>query len=203
MQPNKETDMNDIHSVAVYCASSTKIQPCYYEAARELGRGLGRRGITLVNGAGNMGLMQASADACLEAGGEVVGVIPAFMVEQDWHHRGLTRLIETPDMESRKQTINDISDAAIVLPGGCGTLDELFEIVTLKQLGIYLKPIVILNTNGYYDHLLRHLEHSMEENFMRPEHRDIWCVARTAEEAIELVLTTPLFDESVRRFAKI
>ena len=195
--------MNNIHSVAVYCASSTKIKEVYYEAARQLGRGLGRRGITLINGAGNMGLMQASSDACLETGGRVVGVIPTFMIEQGWHHTGLTELIETPDMASRKQRINDMSDAAIVLPGGCGTLDELFEIVTLKQLGIYLKPIVVLNVAGYYDDLLRHLQRTIEENFMRPEHAGIWRVATTAEEAIEMVFTAPLVDESVRQFAKI
>ena len=125
------------------------------------------------------------------------------MVEQNWHYTSLTKIIETPDMESRKQTINDMTDAAIVLPGGCGTLDELFEVITLKQLGVYLKPIIILNVDGYYDHLLHHLERSMEENFMRPEHRDIWCVATTAEEAVDKVFTTPLIDESVRRFAKI
>ncbi len=195
--------MNDIKSVAIYCASSTKIKPIYYETARQLGRGLALRGVTQVNGAGNMGLMQAASDAALEAGGRVVGVIPTFMIEQNWHHTGLTQLIETPDMGSRKQTINDMTDAAIILPGGCGTLDEFFEIVTLKQLGVYLKPIVILNVDGYYDHLLLHLEHSMQENFMRNEHRDIWKVATTAEEAIDLVFTTPLIDESVRRFAKI
>lgn len=195
--------MNNIHSVAVYCASSTKIKEVYYEAARQLGRGLGRRGITLINGAGNMGLMQASSDACLEAGGRVVGVIPTFMIEQGWHHTGLTELIETPDMASRKQRINDMSDAAIVLPGGCGTLDELFEIVTLKQLGVYLKPIVVLNVAGYYDDLLRHLQRTIEESFMRPEHAGIWRVATTAEEAIEMVFTAPLVDESVRQFAKI
>lgn len=195
--------MNNIHSVAVYCASSTKIKEVYYEAARQLGRGLGRRGITLINGAGNMGLMQASSDACLEAGGRVVGVIPTFMIEQGWHHTGLTELIETPDMASRKQRINDMSDAAIVLPGGCGTLDELFEIITLKQLGVYLKPIVVLNVAGYYDDLLRHLQRTIEENFMRPEHAGIWRVATTAEEAIEMVFTAPLVDESVRQFAKI
>ncbi len=195
--------MNNIKSVAVYCASSTKIKPIYYEAARDLGRGLALRGVTLVNGAGNMGLMQASSDACLEAGGKAIGVIPSFMIAQGWQHTGLTQLIETPDMESRKQTINDMTDAAIILPGGCGTMDEFFEIVTLKQLGVYLKPIVILNIDGYYDHLLLHLERSMEENFMRHEHRDIWKVARTPEEAIDLVFTTPLIDESVRRFAKI
>ena len=195
--------MNDIKSVAIYCASSTKIKPIYYETARQLGRGLALRGVTQVNGAGNMGLMQAASDATLEAGGRVVGVIPTFMIEQNWHHTGLTQLIETPDMGSRKQTINDMTDAAIILPGGCGTLDEFFEIVTLKQLGVYLKPIVILNVDGYYDHLLLHLERSMQENFMRNEHRDIWKVATTAEEAIDLVFTTPLIDESVRRFAKI
>lgn len=178
--------MNNIKSVAVYCASSTKIKPIYYEAARDLGRGLALRGVTLVNGAGNMGLMQASSDACLEAGGKAIGVIPSFMIAQGWQHTGLTQLIETPDMESRKQTINDMTDAAIILPGGCGTMDEFFEIVTLKQLGVYLKPIVILNIDGYYDHLLLHLERSMEENFMRHEHRDIWKVARTPEEAIDL-----------------
>jgi len=195
--------MNDIKSVAIYCASSTKIKPVYYEVARQLGRGLALRGVTQVNGAGNMGLMQAASDAALETGGRVVGVIPSFMIEQNWHHTGLSQIIETTDMESRKQTINDMTDAAIVLPGGCGTLDELFEIVTLKQLGVYLKPIVILNVDGYYDYLLRHLERSMEENFMRSEHRDIWKVATTAEEAIDLVFNTPLIDESVRRFAKI
>jgi uncharacterized protein (TIGR00730 family) len=195
--------MNDIHSVAIYCASSTKIKPIYYETARQLGRGLALRGVTQVNGAGNMGLMQAASDAALEVGGKVIGVIPSFMIEQNWHHTGLTQIIETDNMESRKQTINDMTDAAIVLPGGCGTLDELFEIITLKQLGVYLKPIIILNVDGYYDYLLKHLERSMQENFMRREHCDIWKVATSAEEAIDLVFTTPLIDESVRRFAKI
>lgn len=195
--------MNDIHSVAIYCASSTKIKPIYYEAASRLGQLLADRGVTQVNGAGNMGLMQATSDAALAAGGKVIGVIPHFMIEQNWHHTGLTQIIETEDMESRKQTINDMTDAAIVLPGGCGTLDELFEIMTLKQLGVYLKPIVILNIDGYYDYLLLHLQRSMEENFMRKEHADIWRVAKTPEEAVEMVFTTPLIDESVRRFAKI
>ena len=195
--------MNSIHAVAIYCASSTKIKECYYQVARELGRGLAKRGVTQVNGAGNMGLMRAASDGSLEAGGKVIGVIPSFMVEQNWHYPNMSEIIETPDMQSRKHTINNMTDAAIVLPGGCGTLDELFEIITLKQLGVYLKPIIILNVEGYYDLLLQHLERSMEENFMRDEHRDIWRVATTAEEAIDLVFSTPLIDESVRRFAKI
>ena len=107
-------------NIAVYCASSTKIHEDFFAAARALGHGLGSRGIGIVNGAGNMGLMAASADACLAAGGEVTGVIPSFMIEQGWHHQGLTHLIETRDMHERKETIARLSDGCIALPGGCG-----------------------------------------------------------------------------------
>ena len=189
--------------IAIYCASSTKIHPDYFEAARALGRGLAQRGIGLINGAGHMGLMGASSDACLAAGGEVTGVIPTFMVEQNWHHTGLTRLIETPDMHERKLTIANLSDGCIALPGGCGTLDELMEIITWKQLGLYLKPIVILNLRGYYDPLLAQLQRGIDEHFMGERHARIWRVATTPEEAIDLVLSTPLWDASVRKFAAI
>lgn len=189
--------------IAVYCASSTKIHEEFFEAARALGRGMAQRGIGLINGAGHMGLMGASSDACLAAGGEVTGVIPTFMVEQGWHHKGLTRLIETPDMHERKQTIARMSDGCIALPGGCGTLEELLEVITWKQLGLYLKPIVILNTQGYYDPLLAQLQRGIDEHFMGPRHAEIWRVAQTPEEAIDLVLSTPLWDSSVRKFAAI
>lgn len=190
-------------NVAVYCASSTKIKECYFEVARQVGRLLAEHGIGLVNGAGNMGLMQASSDACLEAGGTVTGVIPQFMVDQNWHHAGLSRLIVTDGMHSRKQTMADMTDGAIVLPGGCGTFDELFELITWKQLGLYLNPIVIVNVDGYFDTLLDLLQKAIDENFMRPQHGDIWRVATTAAEAIELLLSTPQWDTNVRRFAAI
>jgi len=189
--------------IAVYCASSTKVHPDYFAAARAIGEGMARRGIGLINGAGNMGLMAASSDACLAAGGEVTGVIPSFMVEQDWHHKGLTQLIETHDMHERKQTIARLSDGCIALPGGCGTLEELMEVITWKQLGIYLKPIVILNTRDYYAPLLQQLRRGIDEHFMGERHAEIWRVATTPEEAIELVLSTPLWDKSVRKFAAI
>jgi uncharacterized protein (TIGR00730 family) len=189
--------------IAVYCASSTKIHPDYFIAARAVGEGLAHRGIGLINGAGHMGLMGASSDACLAAGGEVTGVIPSFMVEQSWHHTGLTHLIETRDMHERKQTIAQLSDGCIALPGGCGTLEELMEVITWKQLGLYLKPIVILNTRGYYDPLLAQLQRGIEEHFLGERHASIWRVAQTAEEAIDLVLSTPLWDASVRKFAAI
>lgn len=190
-------------NIAVYCASSTKIKECYFEAAREIGRGLAQRGFGLVNGAGNMGLMQASSDACLEAGGRVTGVIPQFMVDQNWHHTGLTELIITDSMHTRKKTIADMTDGAIVLPGGCGTFDELFEIITWKQLGLYLNPIILVNVDGYFDTLLELLQKAIDENFMRVQHADIWKVARTAEEALDMLTTTPQWDTSVRRFAAI
>ena len=195
--------MNTIQSVCVYSASSTKIADCYFRAARELGELLAHHGIRLVNGAGNLGLMRACADACLEAGGQVTGVIPRFMVEQGWQHPGLTELIETEDMHTRKQTMARLSHGVIALPGGCGTLEELLEIITWKQLGLYLNPIIILNINGFFDPLFQMLERAIEENFMRQQHGDIWKVAQTPEEAVELLQTTPVWDASIRKFAAI
>ena len=149
--------MNQIHSVCVYSASSTKIDPVYFEAAEQLGRLLAEHHIRLVNGAGSIGLMCSVADAVLSNGGEVTGVIPHFMVEQNWQHTGLTELIEVTSMHERKQKMADLSDAVIALPGGCGTLEELLEVITWKQLGLYLNPVVILNVNGFYDPLLNML----------------------------------------------
>lgn len=195
--------MNKITSVCVYSASSTKIDSVYFDAARELGTLLGQRHIRLINGAGNMGLMAAVSDAALAVGGEVTGVIPRFMVEQGWHHTGLTELVEVETMHERKKTMADLSDAVIALPGGCGTLEELLEIITWKQLGLYLNPVVVLNTGGYFDPLLAMLQKAVEENFMRTQHGAIWYVAGTAREAVELVHTIPLWDASIRKFAAI
>ena len=195
--------MNKIASVCVYSASSTKIDPVYFDTAYELGTLLGQQHIRLINGAGNMGLMSAVSDAALAAGGEVTGVIPRFMVEQGWHHTGLTRLVEVESMHERKKMMADLSDAVIALPGGCGTLEELLEIITWKQLGLYLNPVVILNVKGYFDPLLAMLQRAVEENFMRTQHGSIWHVAKTVREAVELVHTVPLWDVSIRKFVAI
>ena len=192
--------MNQINSVCVYSASSTKIDKVYFEAAGRLGKLFAERRIRLVNGAGSIGLMRSVADAVLENGGEVTGVIPRFMVEQGWHHTGLTRLVEVESMHERKQLMADLSDAVIALPGGCGTLEELLEVITWKQLGLYLNPIVILNTNDFFDPLLDQLKRAIDENFMRRQHGDIWHVA---EEAVELVYRVPVWDASIRKFAAI
>lgn len=195
--------MNDIKNVCVYSASSTKIAPIYFEIAEELGHLLARKGINLINGAGSFGLMGTISNAVLQTGGTVTGVIPRFMVEQGWHHQGLTRLVETETMHERKQLMAEMSDGVIALPGGCGTLEELLEIITWKQLGIYLKPIVILNVNGYFDPLLAMLQKAIEENFMREEHRAIWQVATTAEEAVDQLFQAPAWSREIRKFAAV
>jgi len=195
--------MPEVKRICIYCSSSTKIDECYFQDARRLGQLMAARGIAVVNGAGNMGLMQASTDGCLEAGGEAIGIIPTFMIKEGWCHQGMTQIIETPDMHIRQQRMAEESDAAIILPGGCGTFAEMMELITWKQLGLYLKPIVILNTNGYYDYMLQALQRAVDMNFMREQHTAIWCVARTPEEALQLVLETPLWDTSIRRFAAI
>lgn len=194
---------NQINSVCVYCASSTKIGAVYFDAATRLGCLLGERRIRVINGAGSIGLMAAVSDAALAAGGTVTGVIPHFMVEQGWHHSGLTELIEVPDMHERKQRMADLSDAVIALPGGCGTLEELLEIITWKQLGLYVHPIVILNVNHYFDPLISMLWRAVDEQFMRPLHTDMWQVASTPEEAVEMIHSQPVWDRNRGKFAAI
>lgn len=190
-------------NITVYSASSGQVPEIYVAAARELGRLIARGSHTLVNGAGRTGLMGAVTDACLAEGGRAVGIIPQFMVEQHWQHEGMTELIVTPDMHRRKERMAEMSDACIALPGGVGTMEELLEVITWKQLGLYVNPIVILNTDGYYDPLLQLLQRAVDERFMRSLHADIWRVAATPAEALELALTTPLWDKSVQKYAAL
>lgn len=194
---------NVIKDVCVYCASSTKIPSVYFDAAERLGQLLAEQGINLINGAGRQGLMGRMSDATLACGGTVTGVIPHFMVEQGWHHHGLTRLIETETMHERKQLMAELSDGVIALPGGCGTMEELLEIITWKQLGLYLNPIIILNTDGFYDPLLTLLKQAIGQNFMRREHENIWQVASTPEEAVDLLYVTPVWNKEIRKFVAV
>ncbi len=197
------TQTEAMQNVCVYCASSTQIDEKYFRAAKELGALIAQRGLRLITGAGNQGLMNAVEEATLAVGGKVTGIIPTFMMDEGWHHTGLTELIETSTIHERKQMMADLSDGVIALPGGCGTLEELLEIITWKQLGLYLNPIIILNVDGYYDHLLAQLEQAITENFMRNIHGDIWRVATTSEEAVELLYTTPKWNGRMRGYAAI
>lgn len=160
-----------IASVCVFCGSSPGARPAYAEAARHLGRTLAAGGKRLIYGGGNVGLMGVLADAALEHRGEVIGVIPRHLVEREVAHSGLSYLRVVDSMHQRKQSMADLSDAFIVLPGGLGTLEEFFEVWTWGQLGLHRKPYGLLNVAGYFDPLLAFLDHSVEERFVSTDHR--------------------------------
>lgn len=174
-------------SVVVYCASSTEIDRVYVDAATRLGELLAENGITCINGAGCQGLMGALNDSIIHRGGKVKGVIPRFMVDAGWCHDRLTETIITETMHDRKAYMANSADAVIALPGGLGTLEELAEILTWKQLGLYKNSIVMLNVNDYYTPLLLFLEKMMEEKFLNTSYREMWKVATTPEEAVALL----------------
>ena len=195
--------MSEIKRVAVYAASSSQVSSEYIDAAAELGRTLAAEDIEIVYGAGKVGLMGALADAALDAGGKVTGVIPQFMVDNGWCREKLTNLIVTPDMHTRKEKIVSLADATIALPGGVGTLEELMEIITWKQLGLYTDPIVILNTRAYFNPLKAMLERAVEEKFMREIHRNLWSIADTPRQAADLIRNTPQWDTAISKMAQM
>lgn len=162
--------------LAVYCGSATPADPIFIESARMVGRGLAAQGIGLVYGGGRLGLMGALADAALEAGGEVIGVIPEALRNAEVAHLGCTELHIVANMHERKAMFTDLSDGFIAIPGGVGTLDELWEAVSWSQLGYHQKPVGLLNVSGYYDHLIAFMETMAQTGFVRPQHRGIVIV---------------------------
>ena len=172
-------------NICAYCGSSDRIPTAYLEAARQTGALLAERGLTLVYGAGSTGIMGTLADAVLEAGGQVVGVIPVIFNTSQLVHRNLTRLEVVADMHIRKSRLVELADAFITLPGGFGTLDELFEILTWAQIGLHQKPIGLLNTQGYFDALLDWIEHARLEGFIYEEHRALFTHAATPCELLD------------------
>jgi uncharacterized protein (TIGR00730 family) len=193
----------NIKSVCVYCASSSKIDQIYFDAATRLGSLLAKSDIACVCGAGHQGLMKELADSVLNSGGNVTGIIPRFMYEEGWFHKSLTKLIVTGTIHERKERMAQASDAIVALPGGCGTMEELLEIITWKQLGLFKGSIVILNINGYYSPLIEMLEKAVEQSFMHEAHASIWAVANTAEEALMHVLSAENWIENPRHFAVV
>ena len=160
-------------SIAVYCGSREGSQPEFAESAKECGRWIGQHGGQLVYGGGRNGLMGLVADACLAAGGQVVGVIPKSMVEREWAHAGCHELIVTDTMHERKRIMAERADAFLALPGGIGTFEEFFEAWTWRQLGFHDKPVGLLNVAGYYDALLHFLQHSVDSQFMGTVQMDL------------------------------
>jgi uncharacterized protein (TIGR00730 family) len=175
--------------VCVFCGSSQGRRASYREAASRLGRTLAQSGIGLVYGGGNVGLMGVLADAALQAGGEVIGVIPDAMVSQERAHRGVTQLRIVASMHERKALMADLSDAFIALPGGYGTFEEFCEVVTWSQLGIHAKPCGLLNVDGYYDHLLGLFDLAVQEGFVHRDMRRLVLVDATVDAVLQRLST--------------
>ncbi|MBR4721560.1 MAG: TIGR00730 family Rossman fold protein [Muribaculaceae bacterium] len=181
-------------TICIYGASSQNCRKEYVDAAFSLGEEIARRGITLVSGGGRSGLMAAAIDGANSLGGTTIGILPRFMHERGWSHAELSEMVLTETMHERKQEMARLADAVIALPGGSGTLEELLEIITWRQLGLYSGQIVLLDTDGYYQPLIHVLDRAIADGFMKEQHRSIWQVAATPAEAVELALTVPTTD---------
>ena len=190
-------------NIAVYCASSSQVRQVYHDEAYRLGTLFASEHIGVVYGDGGIGLMGALARGVLDAGGEITGVIPQFMVDEGWNNTGSTRTFVVETMHERKAKIAQLSDGMVALPGGIGTFEELLECLTWKQLGLHTKPVVILNTEGYYDSLLSAIDKMVEERFMRPVYREMYSVVRRADEVIPALRNAGTWDRTIRKDAAI
>lgn len=177
--------MNQLNSIAVFCASSDGNDARIIEAATELGEILAKRNIKLIYGGSKLGLMGRVAEGALENGGDVTGVIPDFLKTKEVVHNGLPELITTEDMHERKLKMHDLSDGFIALPGGFGTFEELFEIITWGQLGLHQKPIGLLNVNGYYDDLIEMLKNMVRKGLLKKDNFELLLIAENTEELLE------------------
>ncbi len=176
---------NGLKRIAVYCGSATPADPIYVETAAMVGRTLARRGIGIVYGGGRLGLMGAVADAALAEGGEVIGVIPTALIAAEVAHRGCTQLHEVANMHERKALFTDLADGFITLPGGVGTMDELWEAISWAQLGYHQKPVGLLNVEGFYDGLIAFNQTMIETGFIRPAHAGILIAGDSLDPLLE------------------
>jgi uncharacterized protein (TIGR00730 family) len=189
--------------ICVYCASSEHCARIYHDAATALGRALAHAGCTIVYGGGAVGLMGSLANGALAAGGDVIGIIPRFMTEIEWQHPGLASLEVVEDMRERKHRLLTGSDAVVALPGGCGTLEELFEALTLKRLGLYFNPIVLVNTNGFYASLQKFMEQMIEQRFKNPQHHEMWTLVDAVDAVLPAIRSAPRWREDARNYAVV
>lgn len=198
---NKAPD--HIKRVTVYASSSNGLADEYYEAAARLGTVLGRAGLEVVYGGGGVGLMGAMADTALAEGAHVHGVIPGFLNTVEHGHQDLPRLDVVADMRERKQRMIENSDAVISLPGGSGTLEELFEVITLKRLGQFLGPIILLNTRAYYERLNVFMANAVDERFMSNQHLQMWSLVDEPEQVLRAMHEAAEWSEDAHRFAAV
>lgn len=189
--------------VCVYCASSRGCAPVFHGAAYRLGALLAARGFVLVYGGGGVGSMGSLADGALSSGGHVVGVLPRFMADLEWGHAGISELKLVEDLRTRKHLMLSESDAVVALPGGSGTLEELLEAITLKRLGLFLGPIVLVNTEGFFDPLKDLLDRAIDSRFMDDRHRSMWQVVSEPEDVPEAFAAAPRWTRAARDFATV
>jgi uncharacterized protein (TIGR00730 family) len=190
-------------NICVYCASSQRCDAVYHDTARRMGDVLATNGFTIVYGGGGRGSMGALADGALSRGGKVVGIMPQFMHTLEWGHPQLTEMRIVEDMRTRKHQMLSQSHGVVVLPGGCGTFEELFEALTLKRLGLYVHPIVLVNTRNYFAPLVAVLEHMVAEQFMGPNHLEMWQLVDTPDEVPHALETAPPWSAAAREFAQL
>lgn len=192
-----------ISKVSVFCASSHKVDQKYFDVTERLAKVLVENNITIVYGGGAVGLMGRLADTVMDNKGKAIGIIPRFMMDVEWGHKNITELIEVKDMHERKKKLVKDIDAIIVLPGGSGTLEETMEVITLKRLGKFTKPIIFINTDGFYDSLFQLFDKMIKERFMREEHRNMWTSISKPEKIISAIKESPVWDESAIKIAAV
>ena len=196
-------DSHHVKMVTVYASSSAALRPVYYDAARRLGEILALAGKSITYGAGGGGLMGEMANGALGKGGEVRGVVPGFLQDLELTHRGLTDLKIVGDMRMRKHLMLENSDAVVTLPGGSGTYEELFEALTMKRLGQWVGPVIIVNTQGFYDGLLEFLRHSVNESFMGRRHLEMWSVINEPEQVLEALENARSWTSDALQYANV
>jgi uncharacterized protein (TIGR00730 family) len=198
-----EKGLDELRRVTVYASSSGALDASYYDAAARLGAVLGRAGLEIVYGGGGVGLMGAMADRALAEGAHVHGVIPHFLNTVEHGHSGLSRLEVVDDMRERKKQMLADSDAVISLPGGSGTFEEVFEALTLKRLGYFLGPVILVNTNGYFERFVDFLRHSVSERFMSERHLDMWSLVDEPEDVLRAMSAAVPWSRDARKFAAV
>ena len=192
-----------IKKVCVFCASSRQVDTKYFEATEQIANTIVANNIISIYGGGAVGLMGKYADTVLRKDGRIIGIIPKFMAEIEWAHKNLTELVIVNDLHQRKQRLIEGVDAVIALPGGCGTIEELLEVITLKRLGKFIKPIIIVNVDGFYNPLIEMLNRCIKENFMSKKHEEMWTVIDNPNHVIDAIHESPKWRKDSINFASL